>query len=55
MLKEKGGGKIISAKVVKKRETKESAGFGFVETENEDTARALLRTLEGRILEEHAL
>ena len=55
VLKEKGGGKIISAKVVKKRETKDSAGFGFVETENEETARAMLRALEGRILEEHAL
>ena len=41
--------------MVKKRESQESAGFGFVETDSEETARLLLRTLEGKIVEEHAL
>lgn len=40
-------GDVISAKVIKDRETGRSKGFAFVEMENEEDAQAAIEELDG--------
>jgi len=40
-------GTVVSAKVIKDRETGRSKGFGFVEFENDDEAKAAIEQLTG--------
>ncbi len=43
-------GKVASAKVIMDRETGRSKGFGFVEMENDDEAKAAAEQLNGKEL-----
>lgn len=43
-------GKVTSAKVIVDRETNRSKGFGFVEMENDDEAKAAVSQLNGKEL-----
>jgi RNA recognition motif-containing protein len=43
-------GKVTSAKVIVDRETNRSKGFGFVEMENDDEAKAAVAQLNGKEL-----
>ncbi len=40
-------GTVISAKVIKDRETSRSKGFGFVEMESDDDAQSAIAELDG--------
>ena len=40
-------GTVVSAKVIKDRDTGRSKGFGFVEFENDDEAKAAIEQLTG--------
>ena len=40
-------GKVVSAKVITDRQTGRSAGFGFVEMENESDATSAIQALNG--------
>lgn len=44
-------GEVLSAKVVKDRETNRSRGFGFVEMANEQEAQEAIKQLDGSDLE----
>lgn len=48
-------GTVKSAEVVMDRNTNRSRGFGFVEMENDDEARAAIETLHEQPLEDRAL
>ncbi len=43
-------GQVASAKVIMDRETGRSRGFGFVEMDNDDEARAAIEALSGKAL-----
>jgi len=43
-------GKVASAKVIMDRETNRSKGFGFVEMESDDDAKAAVQQLNGKDL-----
>lgn len=44
-------GKVVSAKVIIDRDTNRSKGFGFVEMENDDEAKAAIAQLDGKELD----
>ena len=46
-----GHGTVVSAKVIKDRETGRSRGFGFVEMENSNEAKAAMNALHDTKLE----
>ena len=48
-------GKVTSAKVIVDRETNRSKGFGFVEMENDDEAKAAIAQLNGKELNGRAV
>ena len=48
-------GKVTSAKVIIDRETNRSKGFGFVEMENDDEAKAAVAQLNGKELNGRAV
>jgi len=48
-------GKIVSATVVKDRESGRSKGFGFVEFENEDEGKAAESAMNGKDLDGRAI
>jgi RNA recognition motif-containing protein len=48
-------GKVTSAKVIVDRETNRSKGFGFVEMENDDEAKAAVAQLNGKDLNGRAV
>jgi cold-inducible RNA-binding protein len=51
----KGFGAILSAKVIMDRETGRSKGFGFVEFEDDDAAKAAMDKLNGSDLQGRAI
>lgn len=44
-------GKVLSSEVIRDKVTEQSKGFGFVEMENEDDAKAAIAGLNGKDLE----
>jgi RNA recognition motif-containing protein len=44
-------GKVISAQVILDRDTRQSKGFGFVEMESEEEAKAAIAQLDGKELD----
>lgn len=48
-------GKVTSAKVIIDRDTNRSKGFGFVEMENDDEAKAAIQQLDGKELNGRAI
>ncbi len=48
-------GDVISAKVIKDRETGRSKGFAFVEMENEEDAQAAIEELDGSEIDGRAV
>jgi len=48
-------GKVVSAKVIMDRETNRSKGFGFVEMESDDEAKAAIEQLDGKELNGRAV
>lgn len=44
-------GTVVSARVIKERETERSKGFGFVEMETEDEAKKAIETINGKEVE----
>jgi RNA recognition motif-containing protein len=44
-------GKVLSAKVIIDRDTNRSKGFGFVEMESDDEAKAAIAMLDGKELD----
>ena len=48
-------GQVLSARVVKDRDTGQSKGFGFVEISNEQEALAAISALNHTSLEDHTL
>ena len=48
-------GQVLSARVVKDRDTGQSKGFGFVEISNEQEALAAISALNNTSLEGHTL
>jgi RNA recognition motif-containing protein len=46
-----GAGNVASAKVIVDRETNRSKGFGFVEMENDDEAKAAIEQMNGKEVE----
>jgi RNA recognition motif-containing protein len=44
-------GKVLSAKVIIDRDTNRSKGFGFVEMESDDDAKAAIAQLDGKDLD----
>lgn len=48
-------GEVISAKVIKDRESGRSKGFGFVEMENDDDAQTAIEELDGAEIEGRAV
>lgn len=44
-------GKVVSAKVIVDRDTNRSKGFGFVEMESDDDAKAAIEQLNGKELD----
>ncbi len=48
-------GKVVSAKVIVDRDTDRSKGFGFVEMETEDEAKAAIAELDGKELNGRAV
>ncbi len=48
-------GKVTSAKVIIDRDTNRSKGFGFVEMESDDEAKAAIQQLEGKELNGRAI
>ncbi len=48
-------GKVTSAKVIIDRDTNRSKGFGFVEMESDDEAKAAIQQLDGKELNGRAI
>ncbi len=48
-------GKVVSAKVIIDRETNRSKGFGFVEMESDDEAKAAIQQCDGKELNGRAI
>lgn len=48
-------GKVLSAKVIIDRDTNRSKGFGFVEMESDDEAKAAIQQLDGKELNGRAI
>jgi cold-inducible RNA-binding protein len=48
-------GKVVSAKVIMDRDTNRSKGFGFVEMETEEEAKAAIEQLDGKELSGRAV
>lgn len=48
-------GKVVSAKVIVDRETGRSKGFGFVEMDSDDEAKAAIQMLDGKEIEGRAV
>lgn len=48
-------GKVVSAKVIIDRDTNRSKGFGFVEMESDDEAKAAIQQLDGKELNGRAI
>lgn len=48
-------GKVVSAKVIIDRDTDRSKGFGFVEMESDDEAKAAIEQLDGKELNGRAV
>jgi RNA recognition motif-containing protein len=48
-------GPVKSAKVIQDRDTNRSKGFGFVEMENDDDAKAAIAQLDGKDLNGRAI
>jgi cold-inducible RNA-binding protein len=46
-----GVGTVVSASVIRDRETNRSRGFGFVEMANDDEAKAAIEKLDGKELD----
>lgn len=51
----KSAGNVVSAKVIMDRETNRSKGFGFVEFESDDEAKAAVADLNGKELAGRAI
>lgn len=41
-------GKVVSAQIIKDRDSGQSKGFGFVEMENDNEAQAAIKSLDGK-------
>lgn len=48
-------GKVISATVIKDRDSGQSKGFGFVEMEDDDAAQEAIKVLNGKELSGRAI